>query len=119
MSSQMSGFSKFKGVFALVMCLVMVVSIFAGCAKPKYSVVGMWKSDRDGKVIEFKEDGRYVGMKTTNYVYEIVEDKQIKLINKDYADGSDTFIMSYVFEDKDTLVTEADGFKITWKRVNE
>lgn len=115
----MSQYKMWKKVGLLALALALIIVSVVGCSQPKASLVGMWKSDRDGKVIEFKEDGRYVGMKTTNYYYEVIEDKQIKLINKDYPEGEDTMTLNYKFKDVDTLVTESEGFEINWKRVKK
>lgn len=106
-----------KKKVALISLLVLAVMLIASCAAQKTSdsIVGKWKSEQSQQVIEFTADGLYKGIQQTHYTYEIIEGKQIKIINPEYADGSDAITMDFTIKG-DVLSTTVDGTTITWKR---
>lgn len=102
---------------ALISLLVLVALLIASCAgqKASDSIVGKWKSEQSQQVIEFTKDGIYKGIQQKHYTYEVLDDKQLKIVNPEYTDGSDSILMDFVIE-KDVLSTTVDGTTITWKR---
>lgn len=109
-----------KKTSVLLGLLLVVSMILAGCAakSTSESIVGKWVSDQDGQIIEFTADGGYKGIEQKAYKYEIIEDKQIKIINPEYADGSDSVTIDFKLEG-DVLTTTSKDFSVTWKRVTE
>lgn len=106
-----------KKKIALLSLLVLAVLLIASCTAQKTSdsIVGKWKSEQSQQVIEFTADGLYKGIQQTHYTYEVIDGKQLKIINPEYADGSDAILMDFVIKD-DVLSTTVDGTTITWKR---
>lgn len=81
-------------------------------------IVGTWKSDQDGTVVEYTADGKYKGLNDLDYTYEIIDDKEIKISNPEYTDGSDAILLTFTL-DGDVLKTVYNDYEVTWKRVTK
>ena len=109
-----------KKTSVLLGLLLVVSMILAGCAakSASASIVGKWASEQDGQVIEFTAEGGYKGVEQKAYTYEIIDDKQIKIVNPEYADGSDSVTIDYKLEG-DVLTTTSKDFSLTWQTFTE
>ncbi len=112
-------------VWVLTMVLALVMAV--GCSAvnsavksetPAVNIVGTWQSEQDGTVVEYTADGKYKGLNDLDYTYEIVENKQIKISNPEYTDGSDAIILNFTLEG-DVLKTVYNDYEVTWKRVTK
>lgn len=109
------------GMIKKIACFLMLLTVLmfgVGCSSQNSDVdpiVGKWFSEKSQQTIEFTADGIYKGVEQKNYTYEIVEGKQLKIVNPEYKDGSDSIIMDYVV-DGDVLTTTYNESAVTWKR---
>lgn len=105
-----NGFKMFVG---LIVLMVMGIAL-VGCTS-NASIVGKWASTQSDQVIEFKEDGTYIGLKQTNYKYELGPNQQLKITNPEYKDGTDSIEMTYTLKG-DVLTTTYKGDSVEWHR---
>lgn len=114
---------KMVWVVSILLVLVMMVGCSAAnsavkSSSPEKGIIGTWKSDQDGTVVEYTAEGKYKGLNDLDYTYEIVDGKEIKISNPEYTDGSDAIILTFTLEG-DILKTVYNGYEVTWKRVTK
>lgn len=114
-----------KVVWVVSILLILIMAV--GCSAvnsavksntPEKGIVGTWKSDQDGTVVEYTADGKYKGLNDLDYTYEIVDGKEIKITNPEYTDGSDAIVLTFSLEG-DVLKTVYNDYEVTWKRVTK
>lgn len=107
-----------KKIISVLLLVLTVTFLFVGCsAKDDASkaIVGKWMSDLNQQTVEFTADGFYKSAGQSKYTYEILEGKQLKIVNPESTDAGDTIVMDFVIKDN-VMTTTYDGSSMTWKK---
>lgn len=111
-----------KKTITLILCVVLIMTLFAGCSKKEASIIGTWQAEeyRD-TIIEFDTDGVcYLspdGGENSMYLTYSFDGKNITM-ERIYLGGSETMVWEVKHITKDTLVFSHDGVTVVMNRVN-